>query len=150
MHMPRFLSAVLPALALGLPGIGHAALGAAVDSIQVDQSQMKASAKLARRSAYEVHEMTLASGTVVREYAANGTVFGVAWQGPAQPDLRQLLGASFPRLAAAAAQPHGSHRLLAVHEPDLVIESGGRMRAFVGRAYLPGLLPATVSAGDIQ
>jgi hypothetical protein len=37
-----------------------------------------------------------------------------------------------------------------MRDPDLIVESGGRMRNFAGRAYLPNLVPAAVSAGDIR
>jgi hypothetical protein len=103
------------------------------------------------RQGYEVRQLTLASGTVVREFVApSGTVFGVAWQGPFMPDLSSLLGEHFPRLVDAANKPRGDHRMLALHEPDLVIESGGKMRGFAGRAYLPAMVPANVLANEIR
>jgi hypothetical protein len=36
---------------------------------------------------------------------------------------------------------------LTVRDPDLIVDSGGRMRNFTGRAYLPDLVPASVSVG---
>jgi len=128
-----------------------AALGGAVDTIQGDVQSMRATRHLASHAGYDVHELTLGSGTVVREFVGpQGTVFGVAWQGPIKPDLERLLGAGFQRFTAAARVPHGGHRWLAVREPDLVVESGGRMRNFTGRAYLPQLLPSSVAVGDIR
>ena len=45
---------------------------------------------------YTVHEMRASTGTTVREYvSASGKVFGVAWEGPTLPDLRQVLGVYF-------------------------------------------------------
>lgn len=128
-----------------------AALGGSIDSVDGDARSLHATRRLAAHSGYEVHELTLASGTIVREFAtSSGTVFGVAWQGPVKPDLSQLLGPHFVRMVAAGQRPHGDHRSLRVAAPDLVVESGGRMRAFAGRAYLPALLPATVLAGDVR
>jgi hypothetical protein len=37
-----------------------------------------------------------------------------------------------------------------VNDADLVIESGGHMRAWSGRAWLPSALPAGVGAEVIQ
>jgi hypothetical protein len=37
-----------------------------------------------------------------------------------------------------------------VHQSGLVVETGGHMGAFVGRAYLPQALPQGVSADDIK
>jgi hypothetical protein len=39
---------------------------------------------------------------------------------------------------------------LTIHDSDLIVESGGRMRNFAGRAYLPDLVPASVAVGDIR
>jgi hypothetical protein len=105
---------------------------------------------------YTTNTITLQSGTVVREYVNTSTnqVFGLAWQGPRVPDLRQLLGTSFVRFAGSASQqPEStatgtSHRALVAS--DLVVQSGGHMGLFVGKAYLPERLPSGVSASDIQ
>lgn len=147
--------AALRAVALALAGgcladAACASLGGTLDTVQADQVQLRATRRVANFTGYQVHEMVLASGTTVREYAtAAGRVFGVAWQGPVKPDLNRLLGASFPRFVAAAQAPHASHRMLALRADDLVVESRGGMRNFSGRAYLPALLPASVSPGDI-
>jgi len=138
-------------LAIGTPP-ASAALGGAVDTVNADEVKLQAVRHVARSAAtHEIHELTLASGTVVREFVApSGAVFAVTWQGPFKPDLNQLLGAYFPRLVAAGQMRHADHRALSVHAPDLVIESGGRMRAFTGRAYLPEMVPATVSVGELR
>jgi len=129
----------------------RAALGGTLDTVTDDEARMHAARTITGRAGYEVHELVLASGTVVREFVApSGIVFGVAWQGPFKPDLSQLLGGYFPRLATAAKGQHGDHRMLRLNVDDLVIESGGRMRAFAGRAFVPQLLPAQVPAGDIR
>ena len=145
------LSGVVFCASLALSPPSGAALGGNVASVQSDQVQMRATRQLANRAGFEVHELALASGTVVREFASTtGTVFAVAWQGPTQPDLRQLLGEHFPRLAVADPGAHRDHRALTLRYPDLVIESGGKMRSFAGRAYLPALVPAGLAVGDIR
>ena len=100
---------------------------------------------------YSVQEIKTADGTVVREYvSAEGKVFGVAWNGPIMPDLKQLFGDHFPTFQSEA-QARGSARgPLRINRPDLVIQSGGHMRAFSGRAYLPQLLPAGATAAEIE
>lgn len=144
-----FAASVLLCACVGTPV--WAALGGGVDSVNHDELSLHATRRVATHTGYAVHELSLNSGTVVREFVTpSGTVFGIAWQGPVKPDLNQLLGEHFPRMVAAGQSPHGDHRSLKLHAPDLVVESGGKMRAFAGRAYLPALLPATVSAGDIR
>jgi hypothetical protein len=128
----------------------HATLGQNVSTVDGDQSRLRAVAHTATtQSAYSVHLMTLPSGTLVREYvAANGIVFGVAWEGPTLPDLKSVLGASFDVYVAATATRRGTP--LAVSSSDLVVYSGGHLRAFSGHAYLPQVVPAGVDVGVIQ
>lgn len=128
----------------------HAALGQNVSTVDSDQSRMHAVARTAAtQSAYSVCVMTLPSGTLVREYvASNGIVFGVAWEGPTLPDLKTVLGASFDEYVAAGATRRGTP--LAVSSRDLVVYSGGHLRAFSGHAYLPQAVPAGVDVGVIQ
>ena len=129
----------------------HAALGAPYTSIAGDQTTLGASIKATPHGGYTVHELTLPSGTLVREYSApNGTVFAVAWNGPAKPDLSQLLGNYFGDFVAAAQTTPGARSHLNLSRSDLVIQAGGRMRAFFGRAYLVGSIPSGVSVDELR
>ncbi len=73
-----------------------------------------------------------------------------SWRGPSPPNLQLILGQYFSAYQAAAKQPVVRHRLVSVTGSDLVIESSGKMRAFVGRAWVPALLPSGVTAAEIQ
>ena len=133
-----------------LPLAAHATLGENVSSVNNDGAHMHAVARTAStQSAYSVHAITLPSGTLVREYVtANGIVFGVAWEGPTLPDLKTVLGTSFDTYVAASAAQRNTP--LAVSGADLVVYSGGHLRAFSGYAYLPRALPAGVGPGVIR
>jgi Protein of unknown function (DUF2844) len=98
-----------------------------------------------------VQTLTLPSGTVVREYVSTaGVVFAVSWQGPVLPPLKQLLGTdNFTQYTTAQSQGSG-HGFAGVDLPGLVVNSGGHMGAFFGRAWLPPSLPAGISVKDIQ
>jgi hypothetical protein len=86
----------------------------------------------------------------VREYvAASGAVFGVAWNGPVVPNLRQVLGQYFEPYTQSAKTKRTGHSQLRVEQPGLVVHSGGHMRAFSGTAYVPQMLPPGVTASDI-
>ncbi len=134
----------------------HAVLGGDAASVETDRLQMKvaqaASQMPAASGSYTVHETILPTGTRVRQYVSKaGTVFAVTWSGPFMPDLHQLMGTHFDTMIARQAQNrHAGQRVYSQHDPDLVIESGGRPRHFVGRAYLPGALPAGVTGRDIK
>jgi hypothetical protein len=102
-----------------------------------------------------VVESTLPSGTAIREYTgADGIVFAVAWQGPAMPDLQELFGANFaPYIddvkASRTTRPAHSGPIT-IRRTGLVVESGGHMRAYLGRAWLPALLPSGISLNAIR
>lgn len=138
-------------LMLVLPIAAFAALGENESAIPAEQAQMRASLRVTRTANYAVHEMQTPAGHVIRQYASpTGTVFGVTWQGPSKPDLRQLLGAHFDEFIQAAQTNRHGHGPLTINQPGLVVQSGGHMRAFTGRAYLPQMLPQGVRAEDIQ
>ena len=132
-------------------GVASATLGQPESAIAAETQLNRASIKQSQLGAYRVHEMQLPSGTVIREYAGlDGKVFAVAWNGPFMPNLRQTLGSYFDEFSAQAVAAHGTRKHLVVQQPDLVVESGGHMRAHHGRAYLPQAIPSGVSIGDIQ
>ena len=103
-------------------------------------------------SNYAVRATTLNSGTLVREYiSSDGSVFAVTWDGPLLPDLRALLGPYFQALVAESEKrPRAGRSHVAVNLPEVVIHSGGHMRAFEGSAWLPAASPAGFSADDLR
>jgi hypothetical protein len=146
----------LLAACLLLAGVGSAVaeLGGDETSVAADELQIQGAKRTLRRAEnYAMHQFEGQSGTVVREYVSPaGKVFGVAWQGPRIPDLRQLLGAYYAQYESAASAVRSvRHRgPLLIQEPGLVVESDGHMRAYNGRAYVPDLLPAGVRAEEIR
>lgn len=141
------LGTLLAVLLAALPA--SAELGGDESSVQADALGMNAQRRIERTQAYTMHEMQTPPGTVVREYVSSGgKVFAVSWQGPTTPDFRQLLGPYFDQLQNAPSNRNGRGPLI-IHQPGLVIHSGGHMRAFTGRAYIPDMVPAGVSAEAI-
>lgn len=130
-----------------------ATLGEAVSSVQADQAHIQATQNITQKSAYSIHELKSASGMAVREYVSpGGKVFAVAWHGPFMPDLKQLLGSHFQeyRQALQGQDQRARRGPILVQLPDLVVQLGGHMRDFAGRAYLPDQLPSGVSAEEIR
>jgi hypothetical protein len=129
-----------------------AGLGGDASSVDTDAAKMKGEARATAVGGYTVSQITLPSGTVVNEYVSSeGKVFAVTWKGMAVPDLSQTLGTYFAEFkAAATATPHASHHNLSVQQPDLVVRTGGHMRAWNGKAYVPSLLPPNFSLDDIK
>ncbi|MGA9131654.1 MAG: DUF2844 domain-containing protein [Candidatus Sulfotelmatobacter sp.] len=142
---------IVTLLILALPALAWAALGADESSIQADQAKMGASVRITQTATHAVHELQTPGGQVIREYVSpSGTVFGVAWQGASKPDLKQLLGDHFEEVQQAMQRRGVKRGPVVIHEPDLVFEMGGHMRALAGRAYLPQLLPSGVQADAIR
>ena len=133
-----------------------ATLGGNGSSVEADRVNMKveraARQNLATAGSYTVHETTLPSGTIVRQYVSNSdVVFAVTWSGPFIPDLKQLFGLHFDTMVAHQAKhTNAGHRFFRHHEADLVIESGGHQRSFAGRAYLKSQIPANLTEQEIQ
>ena len=143
------LAAVLLAGSVTPPAF--AALGGDATSVDTDTAKMKGQSRATAVAGYTVKEITLPSGTVVREYvSAEAKVFAVTWSGVSRPDLQQTLGTYFEQYKAAATAPHAGHHHLTIHQPELVLISGGHMRAWTGKAYVPALLPPNFSVDDIR
>ena len=131
----------------------HAVLGEDVASVQGDGVHINATVRSTPSRNYTIHELRSRAGVVVREYAAaSGKVFAVAWQGPALPDMKQLLGSYFEEFQKAAQRQNrrGGHGPLRVQEPGLVVELGGHMRSFRGRAYIPEEVPTAMAHEEIR
>jgi hypothetical protein len=153
------MAAVLTIAAAAIPA--RASLGGDAASIQADQIHLQGRRTMTAAGSYTVHEIQGSGGTVVREYVSTGgKVFGVAWQGPWVPDMRQLLGNYFDQFARAnqaqaqANQAQNGARMrrgpVLIDVPGLVVQIGGHPRAFAGRAYVPEMLPSGVGAENIQ
>jgi hypothetical protein len=141
-------------LMLTLPLPAWAALGGDVSSVQEDQAQMKGTLKTTEAQAYTVHEITGAGNTVVKEYASPaGKIFAITWHAQFIPNMQQLLGTYFDQYAQAAKAQRESHpgrHPLNIQQSGLVVQSGGHMRSYTGRAYVPDMVPQGVNVGALQ
>ncbi|MBN3803138.1 DUF2844 domain-containing protein [Paraburkholderia sp. Ac-20336] len=113
----------------------------------------QAASRTILNGALRVRTMTDAGNTTLNEYATStGQIVAYTWQGPTMPDLHALLGqyAGSYQAGAAAASANGNLHASRIARPDVIVESGGPMRSYVGRAWLPAALPAGVTADDLQ
>lgn len=110
-------------------------------------------AALVARQGYSVAQVRTPGGSELREYVApSGVVFGIAWSGPAMPDMSQWLGTRFAdfQRAAQSARATRRHGPLYIRVGTLVVENSGHMRAFHGRAFLSDQIPATLTPAVVQ
>jgi Protein of unknown function (DUF2844) len=130
---------------------GWAVLGEYQNSVESDQKVMRGEVQSVTRQGYSLHEIKGADGAVVREYVSpDGVVFGLSWQARTMPNLAQLLGSYFPDFQQASSRRIRHRGPLVVRTDRVVIESGGHMRAFTGRAYVPSLVPKNLSAEVVR
>lgn len=143
----QFVTTFLAALLLAGPLAGHAALGDAPE--QFESPLPSVSATVAN---YVTRDTTLATGTHVREYVSGkGIVFAVTWEGPFLPDLKALLGRHFASMVNDANRmPKAGRSRIAMSGSEVVINSGGHMRAFEGSAWLPAEFPPGFTADDVR
>ena len=148
-NMRTHTAAILGLLALSAAP-AWAVLGDSMQSVQRDTEIMQGALVTMTRKGYSIQQISARSGHVIKEYVTpDGTVFGVSWQGPTIPNLQRLLGSYFTHFQAAQ-QSSRRHGPLVVRNDEVVIESGGHMRAFQGRAYVPRLLPEGVPQAAIR
>jgi hypothetical protein len=146
-------SAVIAAalLAVSAP-YAHAALGGSQTSVEQDRAHLAARALTTTNSAYSLQILSQTNGDVVREFMnPDGVIFAVTWQGPARPDLQQLLGDRFATLQADnAVRTRRARAPMTVNRSDFVVHAAGHSGAFWGMAYLPQALPSGFDLSDLK
>lgn len=142
--------AVFFALILGAAP-ARAVLGEYENSVASDQKVMRGEVRTMAGEGYALHQITAAHGAVVKEYVSpDGRVFGISWQGPTLPNLEQLLGSYFTEFQQASERQVRKRGPVVVRTDRVVIESGGHMRSFHGRAFVPSLMPKNLSAEVVR
>jgi hypothetical protein len=147
--VPMFL-AVLLSMANVVPAF--AVLGESAATVEQDRAMLNGQRQSAPEASYSV-EIIESPGMVIREYVSpEGVVFAVAWrQHNGVQNLEHLLGAYYAEYSQTVSkQPRRSHRFLHVETEQAVVETGGRMGAVWGRAWVGSLLPTGLSPGDIK
>jgi hypothetical protein len=147
----KLRSAGLALLLLAVCVPARATLGESVGTVSDDQAQLQAALEVATSEKFAVHRLQLPTGTSVNEYVSPaGMVFAVSWQGPAMPDLQQLLGRYFAAYVEAVKNQTGVSGARSAEQSGLVVQTGGHMRAYFGRVYVAAMLPHGVSAEEIR
>jgi len=140
---------------IALPATLYASLGGTVSTVEADRVRMKSAlVGIDQRGPYTVHSIQSPTGTTIREYyGSNGRVFAVAWQGPWQPDLRQLFGDYFTRFqqrVQSARRTRTARGRVAIDDGALVVKIGGHLHSISGVAYVPQLFPLGVDPAVIK
>lgn len=145
---------VLLLLGVLLPLPARAELGGDIRTVENDRIQMKAALQTRQAGAFAIHEIKTPTGSTVREYISpQGKVFGVSWQGPTMPDLKQLLGSYYAQASQALKEQRAKRVIrgpINIQQPGFVFQQSGHMRSYFGRAYVPGMMPQGVGPEAVQ
>lgn len=152
-YLRSFLGCFLIGVAAFLsPSAVLAELGGDEASVHADRVSLQATVTTRDAQGFKVYEIETPSGTLIKEYTSpEGKVFAVTWKGPVLPNMRQILGDYFDDYKDALSQkPFRGNSPVFVRQDDLVIQSAGRMRFFVGTAYLPRMVPTEISIDTLE
>ncbi len=142
--MKNLLAVLLLVLLGSVPA--WAVLGEQVATVASDQKSLRGEVRSTTMRDYSVQQITAADRSVINEYVSlDGLVFGISWRAPVMPNLQLLLGSYYPQLQQAAQSQVRRRGPLVLRTDRFVVESGGHLRSFHGRAYIPSLLPEGVS-----
>ena len=147
--MKRIFAVLLMLMMGSVPA--WAALGDNVSSVESDVQALGGKHVMVAKVGYNVHQITNPDGSVVNEFVSPaGTVFGVSWQGHFIPNLQQLLGSYMTNLQQGQRTHVVRRRAVTIRGDNFVFSSMGHLRYFRGRAYVPGLVPANLTAEVVQ
>jgi hypothetical protein len=128
-----------------------AALGGDAGSVETDRARLQGVVHVTPVADYTVHDIQAPSGLVIHEFlSAGGKVFAVSWRGPGIPDLSQLLGTYAAEVQQATPRPHFDHHHLGLETANVVVQSTGHLNTFIGRAWVPALLPPDFPLSDLR
>jgi hypothetical protein len=146
------IGAAISSTGMFLAETAFAGLAQSADSVASDHDALHGTSLTTTSTrAMDIHEIALPENGRVREYSTpGGQVFATTWSTRAPPDLRVLLAQRYGAYAAAATARHAGHHILQVTTPDLTIRLVTLPRRSTGTAIVPALVPAGVSAQDIQ
>jgi hypothetical protein len=147
--MKRIFTALLMLMMGSLPA--WAALGSDVSSVDSDAQVLRGQHIRLAKVGYNLHQITTPDGSVVNEFVSPaGTVFGVSWNGHFAPNLQQLLGTYMTNFQQGQRTQYVRRRAVTIQGDNFVYSSFGVGRNFRGRAYVPGLVPANLTAEVVQ
>jgi hypothetical protein len=128
-----------------------AALGGEVSSVNSDAQVLRGQHSMVAKVGFTMHQITTPDGGVVNEFVSPaGVVFGVSWQGRSIPNLKQLLGSYATNLQQGQRTEVVPRHVVTIQGDNFILSSFGHGRFFRGRAFVPGLVPASLTSEVVQ
>jgi Protein of unknown function (DUF2844) len=154
--MKRWIHTALVTLLIYLVAVQPvwAGLGQSVASVAQDRAAMGGQGQSKPGKGYSIETITVAGMTIKEYVASDGVVFAITWRGTGAPDLPLLFGSYIDEyregLTALQSRKPRIRRPMVLKTAHLVVERAGHSRYMWGRAFIPTLLPATITPEDIQ
>ncbi len=143
--------AALAVAVLATAAPARAGLGERAGSVAADRAALGARpVGRVQRQGHAVERMESAAYQVREFVSPSGVVFGVAWDGISHPDLSRVLASYATEVRQAVSRRTPGLRRRVIRTANVVVETWGHMRSLHGRAWIPALLPAGVSADEIR
>jgi len=147
--MKRTFAVLLMLLLGSVPA--WAVLGENVSTVSSDVQVLRGQHVMVAKTGYNLHQITMKDGSVVNEFVSPaGIVFGISWQSHFMPNLQQLLGTYMTNFQQGQRTQYVRRRAVTIQGDNFVYSSFGVGRNFRGRAYVPGLVPANLTAEVVQ
>ncbi|MBI3593634.1 MAG: DUF2844 domain-containing protein [Nitrospirae bacterium] len=153
---PKILGFSILVSLLGLAAVpALAVLGEDQNSIESDRQRLSGERKPAReKNGYRLETLKSPSMTLEEYVDSNGTIFAVTWKGAGFPDFEKLFGKYFEEFQKGWVERRKDNRLrrvpIVMKTDHLVVETGGRRRSLMGRAFVPSLFPTGVTEKEIR
>jgi hypothetical protein len=124
-----------------------ATLGGSAGKLELDRTALHLAAPQVKTVPGYRYEVFPSKDLQVTQFInpATNLVFGVSWRGSRAPDLLVLLGFDPSKIPGAHITLHYSF----VKTPTLIVETGGRMGWYLGRAVRTDLMPAGVKQSQV-
>ena len=146
--MAKSTGKFLCGLLLAFPIFAQAELGGNLASITQEQKTFGSTLTTSPQSTYTIYIQSISPDLVIKEYVSNsGNIFGVSWRGSTLPDFQVILGNYYSNYLSAQQK---NPRSIFLQDDNLVLESGGIMGGYIGRAYLPKQVPVGIAPASIQ
>jgi hypothetical protein len=146
--MTKSISNFLSILLLACPIFAQAELGGNLASITQEEKIFGSSLTSSPQANYIIYTQSISPDLVIKQYMSNsGNIFGVSWRGSTLPNYEVLLGNYYSNYLSAHQR---NPRSVFLRDANLVLESGGMMGGYIGRAYLPKQLPVGMTPTSIQ
>jgi hypothetical protein len=135
-------------------GTAFASLGGTIDSIDRDQTAIRATHRTMRSASplFTVHEIQ-STGLTMKEFVGqNGVIFAISWSGNRHPEIAEVLGtyADEFRQADASSRPPPGARSRQLLAPRMRLHTWGHTRHLQGRVFDPDLMPKGVDIREIR